>query len=94
MASALQERNRALMHARNPYRERPPDFALLARLYPDFARHIGSRSSDGTVQLNWADPQVNPGRECLRATLATSATLSRACAGDRRPLSHAAAARL
>ena len=55
--SAFAARNRSLMHERNPYREQPPDFAQLARRYPDFARFVHGRS-DGRVQLDWSDPQV------------------------------------
>ncbi|KAL1503068.1 hypothetical protein AB1Y20_011134 [Prymnesium parvum] len=59
-------RNRALMHPRNPYKRRAPDFARLATLYPDFARHLSWRSSDGEAQLDWSDP---------RATVALCRTL-------------------
>ena len=40
------------MHARNPYRDKPPDFRELARLYPEFAAHIHKG------KLNFDDPDA------------------------------------
>ena len=56
---ALAARNRALMHPRNRYKDRPPDFARLAWLYPhDFGRYVRIRPSDGEALLDWSDPQA------------------------------------
>ena len=95
---AFAERNRELMHSRNPYKRRTPDFAQLAGLYPDFAQHISYRSSDGTAQLDWSDPQlrsidthvsVRPAHAC-----ATGLSVVAVRAGNCRSLSHALATRL
>ena len=40
------------MHPRNPYRDKPPDFAALARRHPCFARHVHGAQA----QLDWGDP--------------------------------------
>ena len=52
-SAALRERNRALMHPRNRYKERPPDFAALARIDAAFARML--RPGGG---LDWSNPQA------------------------------------
>ena len=52
-SAALRERNRALMHPRNRYKERPPDFAALARTDTAFARML--RPGGG---LDWSNPQA------------------------------------
>ena len=52
-SAALRERNRALMHPRNRYKERPPDFAALARTDAAFARML--RPGGG---LDWSNPQA------------------------------------
>ncbi|NWH66387.1 MET16 methyltransferase, partial [Geococcyx californianus] len=45
------------MHARNRYRDRPPDFALLAGKYPEFRRHLRTTLT-GRVSLNFKDPEA------------------------------------
>ena len=58
--AALRERNRALMHPRNRYKERPPDFAALARTDEAFAKLLQPASSGGggIAQLDWSTPQA------------------------------------
>lgn len=43
------------MHARNRYKDKPPDFAYLASKYPDFKQHI-QINLNGRVSLNFKDP--------------------------------------
>ncbi|NWH80380.1 MET16 methyltransferase, partial [Piaya cayana] len=45
------------MHARNRYRDRPPDFAYLAGKYPAFRQHVRC-SLAGRVSLNFKDPEA------------------------------------
>lgn len=45
------------MHARNRYKDKPPDFAYLASKYPDFKQHIQINLS-GRVSLNFKDPEA------------------------------------
>lgn len=45
------------MHARNRYKDKPPDFAYLASKYPDFKQHI-QISLSGRVSLNFKDPEA------------------------------------
>ena len=56
--AALRERNRALMYPRNRYKERPPDFAALARTDEAFAKLLQPASSGGggISQLDWSTP--------------------------------------
>uniref|UniRef100_A0A914PGD9 Uncharacterized protein n=1 Tax=Panagrolaimus davidi TaxID=227884 RepID=A0A914PGD9_9BILA len=41
-----------LMHPRNVYKNRPPDFRVLAEKYPDFRQYI-TFSPDGKVNLDF-----------------------------------------
>ncbi|XP_054431869.1 RNA N6-adenosine-methyltransferase METTL16 isoform X1 [Pteronotus mesoamericanus] len=43
------------MHARNRYKDKPPDFAYLASKYPDFKKHV-QMNLNGRVSLNFKDP--------------------------------------
>ena len=52
-SSALRARNAALMHPRNRYKDRPPDFAALARADAAFARLLLPGG-----QLDWSSPQA------------------------------------
>lgn len=45
------------MHARNRYKDKPPDFAYLASKYPDFKQHI-QINLNGRVSLNFKDPEA------------------------------------
>ncbi|XP_077202027.1 RNA N(6)-adenosine-methyltransferase METTL16 [Paroedura picta] len=45
------------MHARNRYKDKPPDFAYLAAKYPDFQRHVQVGLA-GRVSLNFKDPEA------------------------------------
>lgn len=45
------------MHARNRYKDKPPDFAYLASKYPDFKQHV-QPSLNGRVSLNFKDPEA------------------------------------
>ena len=42
------------MHARNRYKDKPPDFAYLATKYPDFKQHV-QINLNGRVSLNFKD---------------------------------------
>eukprot|EP01041_Mallomonas_annulata_P001518 gene1518-2918_t len=46
-----------IMHERNPYKRRKPDFMILANKYPLFREKI-SVSSIGKLFLNWKDPET------------------------------------
>ncbi|KAM3821543.1 RNA N(6)-adenosine-methyltransferase METTL16 isoform 1-T2 [Vipera latastei] len=45
------------MHARNRYKNKPPDFAFLASKYPEFKQHVQVNLS-GRVSVNFKDPQA------------------------------------
>ncbi|XP_058532228.1 RNA N6-adenosine-methyltransferase METTL16 isoform X2 [Ochotona princeps] len=45
------------MHARNRYKDKPPDFAYLASKYPDFKQHV-QINLNGRVSLNFKDPEA------------------------------------
>ncbi|KAG6924998.1 methyltransferase like 16 [Chelydra serpentina] len=45
------------MHARNRYRDKPPDFASLASRYPAFRQHVQT-SLSGRASLNFKDPEA------------------------------------
>ncbi|OXB76233.1 UNVERIFIED_CONTAM: hypothetical protein H355_014641 [Colinus virginianus] len=45
------------MHARNRYKDKPPDFAYLAAKYPEFRQHVQITLS-GRVSLNFKDPEA------------------------------------
>ncbi|CAM5077899.1 unnamed protein product [Natator depressus] len=45
------------MHARNRYRDKPPDFAYLASRYPAFRQHVQT-SLSGRASLNFKDPEA------------------------------------
>ncbi|XP_019653908.1 RNA N6-adenosine-methyltransferase METTL16 isoform X2 [Ailuropoda melanoleuca] len=45
------------MHARNRYKDKPPDFAYLATKYPDFKQHV-QINLNGRVSLNFKDPEA------------------------------------
>lgn len=47
MSSSLRQRNKTLMHDRNPYKERRPDFAALALTDADFAKHVRYTTAGG-----------------------------------------------
>ncbi|XP_006863519.1 PREDICTED: methyltransferase-like protein 16 [Chrysochloris asiatica] len=45
------------MHARNRYKDKPPDFAYLASKYSDFKQHV-QINLNGRVSLNFKDPEA------------------------------------
>ncbi|CAN0055712.1 unnamed protein product [Lampetra planeri] len=45
------------MHPRNRYKDRPPDFALLASRNPEFKKHVQTDLS-GRVRLNFKEPEA------------------------------------
>ncbi|XP_053154827.1 RNA N6-adenosine-methyltransferase METTL16 [Hemicordylus capensis] len=45
------------MHARNRYKDKPPDFAYLASKYPEFKQHV-QMSLSGRVSVNFKDPEA------------------------------------
>ncbi|NXK09505.1 MET16 methyltransferase, partial [Herpetotheres cachinnans] len=45
------------MHARNRYKDKPPDFAYLAAKYPEFQQHVQTTLT-GRVSLNFKDPEA------------------------------------
>ncbi|XP_069083121.1 RNA N6-adenosine-methyltransferase METTL16 isoform X2 [Pleurodeles waltl] len=45
------------MHPRNRYKDKPPDFALLASKYPEFKQHVQMNLS-GKVSLNFKNPEA------------------------------------
>ncbi|KAM4843472.1 RNA N(6)-adenosine-methyltransferase METTL16 [Thomomys bottae] len=45
------------MHARNRYKDKPPDFAYLASKYPHFKQHV-QMNLNGRVSLNFKDPEA------------------------------------
>lgn len=59
-------RERATIHPRNKYSENPPDFGLLASLYPTFQPYV-FYSRDGRPRIDWKD--YNATRELTRVLL-------------------------
>lgn len=59
-------RERATIHPRNKYSENPPDFGLLASLYPTFQPFV-FYSRDGRPRIDWKD--YNATRELTRVLL-------------------------
>ncbi|XP_020241317.1 methyltransferase-like protein 16 homolog isoform X2 [Asparagus officinalis] len=55
------------IHPRNKYSENPPDFSLLASLYPSFAPFVSVSSRTGRASIDWTD--FNATRELTRALL-------------------------
>jgi hypothetical protein len=49
--------NNAKIHPRNVYRDNPPNFKLLAQLYPNFARFV-KVESDQKIRFDWKDPEA------------------------------------
>ncbi|NWW93391.1 MET16 methyltransferase, partial [Rhynochetos jubatus] len=45
------------MHARNRYKDKPPDFAYLASKYPEFQQHVQTTLT-GRLSLNFKDPEA------------------------------------
>ncbi|NXJ79977.1 MET16 methyltransferase, partial [Trogon melanurus] len=45
------------MHARNRYKDKPPDFAYLAGKYPEFQQHVHTTLT-GRLSLNFKDPEA------------------------------------
>ncbi|XP_042332928.1 RNA N6-adenosine-methyltransferase METTL16 [Sceloporus undulatus] len=45
------------MHARNRYKDKPPDFAYLASKYPEFKQHV-QLSLSGRVSVNFKNPEA------------------------------------
>ncbi|XP_053562250.1 RNA N6-adenosine-methyltransferase METTL16 isoform X2 [Bombina bombina] len=45
------------MHPRNRYKDKPPDFAVLASKYPEFRQHVNITLA-GKVSLNFKDPEA------------------------------------
>lgn len=54
------------IHPNNKYSENPPDFALLASLYPSFEAFV-FYSNDGCPRIDWTD--FNATRELTRVLL-------------------------
>lgn len=59
-------RERATIHPRNKYSENPPDFGLLASIYPTFQPFV-FYSRDGRPRIDWKD--YNATRELTRVLL-------------------------
>lgn len=57
---------RPSIHPRNKYSENPPDFALLASLYPSF-KHFVFSNRNGRPTIDWTD--FNATRELTRVLL-------------------------
>lgn len=57
---------RPIMHPRNKYSDKPPDFSLLASLYPSFEPYI-FYSRDGHPKIDWTN--FNATRELTRVLL-------------------------
>ncbi|XXG86149.1 hypothetical protein AAC387_Pa11g1097 [Persea americana] len=55
------------IHPRNRYSENPPDFHLLASLYPSFKPYVFSSPRDGRARIDWTD--FNATRELTRVLL-------------------------
>ncbi|KAK9129488.1 hypothetical protein Sjap_009975 [Stephania japonica] len=60
------ERERPTIHPRNRYSEKPPDFRVLASIYPSF-EHFVFYSNDGRPRIDWTD--FNATRELTRVLL-------------------------
>ena len=43
------------MHPRNPFKNNPPDFAQLAKLYPEFAYHCQLKDDKYTIDFTNAE---------------------------------------
>ncbi|KAI8505155.1 Methyltransferase-like protein 16 [Branchiostoma belcheri] len=54
------------MHPRNKYKNNPPDFATLAKKYPDFAQYVTYNKSETRGFINFKDPEA---MRCLTCTL-------------------------
>eukprot|EP00058_Branchiostoma_floridae_P026379 XP_002611870.1 hypothetical protein BRAFLDRAFT_83106 [Branchiostoma floridae] len=54
------------MHPRNKYKNNPPDFAVLAKKYPDFAQYVTYNKSETRGFINFKDPEA---MRCLTCTL-------------------------
>lgn len=54
------------IHPRNKYSDNPPDFGLLASLYPSFEPYV-FYSRDGRPKIDWTD--FNATRELTRVLL-------------------------
>lgn len=55
------------IHPRNRYADNPPDFSLLASLYPSFSQFVFYSPRDGRPQIDWTD--FNATRELTRVLL-------------------------
>lgn len=55
------------IHPRNKYSEKPPDFSLLASLYPSFEPFVFVSSRTGRASIDWTD--YNATRELTRVLL-------------------------
>ncbi|KAK8601262.1 hypothetical protein V6N12_051101 [Hibiscus sabdariffa] len=60
------QEDRARIHPKNKYSGRPPDFALLASLYPSFKPYV-FYNRDGGPRIDWTD--FNATRELTRLLL-------------------------
>lgn len=56
------------MHARNRYKDRPPDFAYLAGKYPEFQQHVQTTLT-GRVRYGPRGGRGRPGRAVLCCVL-------------------------
>ncbi|CAH1230766.1 METTL16 [Branchiostoma lanceolatum] len=54
------------MHPRNKYKNNPPDFATLAKKYPDFAQYVTYNKSETRGFINFKEPEA---MRCLTCTL-------------------------
>ncbi|PIA55725.1 hypothetical protein AQUCO_00700203v1 [Aquilegia coerulea] len=61
-----EERQQPTIHPRNKYSEKPPDFHLLASLYPCFEQFV-FYTRDGRAKIDWTD--FNATRELTRVLL-------------------------
>ncbi|XP_050234783.1 uncharacterized protein LOC126683011 isoform X2 [Mercurialis annua] len=66
MPSKKNKRKRPTIHPNNKYADNPPDFALLASLYPSFKPYV-FYSRDGKPRIDWTD--FNSTRELTRVLL-------------------------
>ncbi|KAI4326142.1 hypothetical protein MLD38_031483 [Melastoma candidum] len=62
----LEQRDRPTIHPHNKYSENPPDFSLLASLYPSFQPYVLC-SNNGRPKIDWTD--FNATRELTRILL-------------------------
>eukprot|EP01083_Nonionella_stella_P289112 983932_1 len=65
-AETKSQSNNERMHPRNPYRSNPPNFAALAKKYPEFAKYV-SIDKMGSGHIDWKDPYAV--REVTRVLL-------------------------